>query len=339
MAEPRKYRLIFMGTPDFGARVLRRVARCSFCEVAAVYTRPDRPSGRGHRLVPSSVKELANYCGFPVFQPSSLASPDEQLHFATLRPDFLLVASYGLILPAAILAIPRFPPLNVHASLLPRYRGAAPVQRAIMENWQPDARTGVSIMRVDVKLDAGPVYAAQSVPIAGRTAGELLDLLADEGASLLLRVMRKMLAGDVAPVPQDETLVTYAAKLFKHESVVDWNRPAAAVHAHIRAMTPKPGARAVFRFCAQDRADSASPEQEYSFRLFPGNPLASPAEQTPGTLRHVKEGLLVACADCWYELLQVRPHGASTMHVRDFVNGRLRDQPPGFCGSAVRPLA
>jgi methionyl-tRNA formyltransferase len=325
-----------MGTPDFAARVLRRVAEWSFGEIAAVYTRPDKPAGRGHRLHPSSVKLLAEHCGFPVFQPSSFSPLEAQQEFAALRPDFLLVASYGLILPAAILAIPRFHPLNVHASLLPLYRGAAPVQRAIMENWQSDALTGVSIMRVDVKLDAGPVYAARSVSIAERTAGDLLDLLADEGASLLLRVMQKMLAGDAAPVPQDEALATYAAKICKRESFVDWDRPAAAVHAHVRAMTPNPGARAVFRFYAQGGADFADSGREFSFLLFPGKPVISSDRRTPGTLLRTGAGLQAACADGWYELRKVRPRGASTMHVRDFVNGRLRGLPLGFCGNAVQ---
>ena len=257
--------------------------------------------------------------------------------FAALRPDFLLVASYGLILPKTILTASRFPPLNVHASLLPRYRGAAPVQRAIMENWQPDAHTGVSIMRVEEKLDAGPVYAAQSVPIADRTAGEILDLLADGGASLLLQVMRKMLAGDAAPVPQDDAQATYAAKISKDESLVVWNRPSAAVHAHIRAMTPNPGARAFFRFYNQGGADPANSRCEFSFLLFPGRQADSSAGQKPGTLRHTGRYLQVACADRWYELLRIRPGGASTMHTRDFVNGRLRGLPPGLCGNAVQP--
>ncbi|MDR2056045.1 MAG: methionyl-tRNA formyltransferase [Desulfovibrio sp.] len=339
MVEPQRYRLIFMGTPDFAARVLQRVARCSFGEIAAVYTRPDSQAGRGHKVLPSSVKALARQCGFTVFQPPSLKSHEAQQEFAALRPDFLLVASYGLILPETILTIPRFPPLNVHASLLPQYRGAAPVQRAIMENWQPDGHTGVSIMRIDAKLDAGPVYAAQSVPIAERTAGELLDLLADEGASLLLRVMRKMLAGKIVPEPQDDAWATYAAKISKNESFIDWNRPAAAVHAHIRAMTPNPGARTVFRFYDQDMADPENPQREFPFLLFPGKPAASSAGVTPGSLHHVREGLRVACADCWYELHRVRPRGASTMHARDFVNGRLRGLRLGFCGSALQVLS
>jgi methionyl-tRNA formyltransferase len=324
-----------MGTPDFAASVLRRLAHCPFGDIAAVYTQPDRPAGRGHKVLPSAVKTLARHCGFPVFQPQTFRPLEAQHQFAALRPDFLLVASYGLILPEAVLGIPRFPPLNVHASLLPRYRGAAPVQRAVMENWQSDARTGVSIMRIDVKLDAGPVYAAKSIPIAEHSAGELLSLLAEEGASLLLQVMQKMLAGDAVSAPQDDALATYAPKISKHERGVVWNRPAAAVHAHIRAMTPSPGARAAFRFCSQDNAIPQCHEREFHLLVFPGKPAASSAGQAPGTLQRTREGLRVACGDCWYELLQIRPNGASTMHVRDFVNGRLRLLPLGFCGRAL----
>jgi methionyl-tRNA formyltransferase len=337
MAVPQRQRLIFMGTPDFASRVLRQIAHCPFGEIAAVYTRPDRPAGRGHRVLPSSVKMLAGQCGFPVFQPPGFSSLEAQQQIAALQPDFLLVASYGLILPEVVLKIPRLPPLNVHASLLPRYRGAAPVQRAIMENWQPGACTGVSIMRVVRKLDAGPVYAAQSVPIGGRTAGELLDLLADTGASLLSLVMQRMLAGEIVPVPQNDALATYAAKISRHESFVDWNRPAVAVHAHIRAMTPRPGARAVFRFYSPNRPDFA--ERKCSLLLLPGKTAASSADQAPGTLCHTREGLCVACGDRWYELLQIRPDGASTMRARDFVNGRLRGLPPGVCGSASPALS
>ncbi|MDR1660654.1 MAG: methionyl-tRNA formyltransferase [Desulfovibrio sp.] len=339
MADPQKQRLIFMGTPDFAARVLQQIRHCPFGEIAAVYTQPDRPYGRGHRILPSSVKILAQHYGFPVFQPPSFNFPEVHQELAALRPDFLLVASYGLILPEVVLTIPRFPPLNVHASLLPKYRGAAPVQRAIMENWQTGALTGVSIMRVDAKLDAGPVYAAQSVPVAGRTAGELLNLLADMGSSLLSRVMQEMLAGEIVPVPQNDALATYAAKISKRESFVDWNCTVAAVHAHIRAMTPNPGARAVFRFYDQRLTEPGSSGREFSLLLLPGEPTASSAGQIPGSLWHTEAGLCVACGDCWYELLQIRPGGASTMHVRDFVNGRLRGLPLGFCGSASRALS
>jgi methionyl-tRNA formyltransferase len=334
MAEPQKQRLIFMGTPDFAVRVLRRLAAWPLGKIVAVYTQPDRPAGRGHKLLPPPAKFFAHELGLPVFQPSSLKILEAQQEFANLRPDFLVVASYGLILPEAVLASPRLPSLNVHPSLLPLYRGAAPVQRAIMENWEPGALTGVSIMGINAKLDAGPVYASLPVPIAGHTAGELLDLLAEKGADILLSVMGKMLdKNPLRPLPQDDALATYADKVSKQESWVSWNRPVAAVHAHIRALTPAPGARAVLRFDADNHCGG-----EWPVLLTPGEFVSTPVDLPAGSLLWTGLVLRIICSDGWYELFQIRPQGGTTMPVRDFVNGRLRDLPSGPCGMAFSSL-
>lgn len=319
-----------MGTPDFAAVILKELAQWPRGEVVAVYTRPDKPAGRGHKLTPSPVKRVAQELDLPVLQPGSLKNVAIQAELAALQPDVLVVAAYGLILPDAVLAAPRLAPLNVHASLLPRYRGAAPIQRAIMENWGPDAQSGISIMRVASRLDAGPVYADAALPIAEHTAGSLHDALARLGADLLIRVLDDLLDGRAEAREQDESCADYAAKIGKEDGFIDWNRPAAQVHAHIRGVTPWPGARVIFAF-----AGEAEP---LPLLLAPGR-VGEPADDArPGELRHDADGLSVACADCWYRLLQVRPQGRKDMPVRDFINGRLRDLPEGICGRALPPV-
>ena len=220
-----------MGTPDLAAAVLRRLVRWPGGDVVAVYTQPDRPAGRGHKLTPSPVKKLALELGLPVHQPLNFRQEGAVDELAALKPDLLVVAAYGLILPQAVLDIPTVDTLNVHTSLLPRYRGAAPIQRAVMENWQPGDVTGVSIMRIVPALDAGPVYAQCEVPIGEHTAGSLHDVLAEAGGELLVTVLDKLRDGSAQPREQDESRVTYAAKLAKEDGYIDWDRPAAEVHA------------------------------------------------------------------------------------------------------------
>ena len=180
---------MFMGTPDFAVPTLRRLAVWPRGSLVAVYTQPDRPAGRGHKLSMPPVKSAALELGLPVEQPESFKDPAAVARLAAYAPDVLVVAAYGLLLPPSVLDLTRLAPLNVHASLLPRWRGAAPIQRAIMEDWQPDARTGVSIMRVVRQLDAGPVYASASLPLNDHTAGSLHDALAQLGADLLPQVL------------------------------------------------------------------------------------------------------------------------------------------------------
>lgn len=316
-----------MGTPDFAAVILSTLAQWPRGEILAVYTQPDRPAGRGHKLTSPPVKRLAQKLSFPVLQPQSLKCREAQEELAAFAPDVLVVAAYGLILPDPVLAAPRLAPLNVHASLLPRYRGAAPIQRVIMENWGPDAQAGVSIMRVSSRLDAGPVYAEAAMPIGEHTAGSLHDALADLGARLLLGVLDEILDGTATAEEQDESLASYAAKISKREGDVDWNRPAAAVHAQIRAVTPWPGARARFAF--------EGCEEPVSLLLSPGRVGEPLRGEAPGSLCRSLVGLSVACADRWYELVSVRPRDRKDMAARDFVNGFLRGLPEGRCGLAL----
>jgi methionyl-tRNA formyltransferase len=332
MAQEKKCRIVFMGTPDFATLSLQALSRWPRGEIVAVYTQPDRRAGRGHKLTMPAVKKLALELDLPVIQPSSFKDRQAQLQLASLEPDVLAVAAYGLLLPQAVLQIPRLATLNVHASLLPQFRGAAPIQRAIMAGWQPGATTGVSIMEIVPALDAGPVYACESVPIAEHTAGTLHDVLASSGAALLLRVLDQLLDGTAECREQDESRASYAAKITQQDSFIDWNRPVAQVHAHIRALSPRPGARLVF--------SSVLGPKTSLLLSTPGMPDTKTDLELPdpGSLYRDARDLLVACADGWYRIGCGRLPGSREMPMQDLFNGRLRALLPGPCGTAL-PLA
>ena len=322
-----------MGTPEFAAASLKRLAAWPSGEIVAVYTQPDRPAGRGHKLAESPVKKLALELGLPVLQPASLKGAEAQAELAAFKPDMLAVAAYGLILPDAVLAMPRLDSINVHASLLPGLRGAAPIQRAVIDGWQPDARAGISIMRIVSKLDAGPVFATDDLAIGEHTAGTLHDALADIGAELLVQVFDDILVGKATAVDQDDALATYAPKISKEDGYIDWSLPAAQVHARVRGVTPWPGARTVFETIGAD----GEHKPPLSLILAPGR-VGEPTDgATPGTIHAGAEGLSVACADNWYVLSTVRPQGKKDMSARDLLNGILRGLPKGQCGAARMP--
>jgi methionyl-tRNA formyltransferase len=230
-------RLIFMGTPDFAVPALDAIVAAGH-RIAAVYTRAPRPAGRGQAERPSPVHARALALGLPVRMPATLRDPAVQAEFAATGADAAVVVAYGLILPQPVLDAPRHGCLNIHASLLPRWRGAAPIQRAIMAG---DAETGVSIMRMEAGLDTGPVALAEAVPIGpGDTAGDLHDRLAALGARLVVEALARL--PDLAFLPQPEAGATYAAKIDKAEARVDWTRPAPEVDRLIRGLSPFPGA-------------------------------------------------------------------------------------------------
>ena len=333
MPQAKSCRIVFMGTPELAAVVLRRLADWPGGEVLAVYTQPDRPAGRGQKLRPSPVKEAALELGLPVRQPENFRDAESVAELAALAPDVLAVAAYGLILPQAVLDIPRLAPLNVHTSLLPRYRGAAPIQRAIMENWQPGAESGVSIMRMEKGLDTGPVYAQRRIALAEQTAGSLHDALAALGAEALLEVIGELCDGTAVAVPQDEGLASYAAKVFKEDGYVDWSLPLAAVHAQIRGVTPFPGARTLLQ--------AGELTEPLLLQIWPGEPEAFAGGERPvcGSLRRDKAGLSVACADGWYRLGRVRPPAKKEMDALALCNGLLQKMPLGISGTASRPEA
>ena len=229
-------RIIFMGTPDFAVPTLRALVAAGH-DVVAAYTQPPRPAHRGKRETPSAVHACADALGIAVRHPTSLKSSEAQAAFAALNADVAVVAAYGLILPQAILDAPQLGCLNVHGSILPRWRGAAPVQRAILAG---DRETGVAIMQMEAGLDTGPVRAEARTPVDGKTAGALAAELAELGASLMLRVLDD--PGAHPPVPQPEASVTYAPKIMKDEARIDWNLAAVQVERTVRAFAPGPGA-------------------------------------------------------------------------------------------------
>lgn len=232
-------RIIFMGTPDFAVPALQALLKAGH-EIAAVYTQPPRAAGRGMALRPSPVHQVAEAAGLEVLTPEKLKAADDQARFASFEADAAMVVAYGIILPKPILEATERGIFNIHASLLPRWRGAAPINRAIMAG---DAETGVSIMRVTEGLDAGPVCLAEGIEIGPDvTAGELHDTLAPLGAGLMVKALAALEEGTLHCQPQDDEAATYASKLTNAETRIDWAQPSRLVHDHIRGLAPYPGA-------------------------------------------------------------------------------------------------
>ena len=289
-------RIAFMGTPDFAVRALAALAGAGH-EIAAVYTQPPRPANRG-RLTPTPVHLRAEALGLPVHTPLSLKPEEEKAAFAALDLDCAVVAAYGLLLPKAVLEAPRHGCLNIHASLLPRWRGAAPIQRAILAG---DAETGVAIMQMEKGLDTGPVRLEGRLPIGRETAGELTDALGDLGARLMLKVLADLPGHP--PVVQPEQGVTYAHKIDKAEARIDWSLPGQAIDRLVRAMQPSPGAW----------FDSAGSR----VKLIAAEP--ADGSGAAGTL--IGDGV-VATGDGALRLLAVQPEGKPRMAAADWLRGR-----------------
>ncbi|GHE40169.1 methionyl-tRNA formyltransferase [Vulcaniibacterium thermophilum] len=299
-------RLIFAGTPDFAVPSLRAAARHN--EVVAVYTQPDRPAGRGRALTPSPVKREAIARGIPVLQPENFRSAPAREALRALQPDLMIVVAYGLILPQAVLDIPRFGCWNVHASLLPRWRGAAPIQRAIEAG---DTETGVCLMQMEKGLDTGPVLLAQKTPIGPEeTGGELHDRLAALGAQVLADGLGLLRAGiRPVPQPQPDAGVTYAHKLEKHEAKLDWSQPARALANKVRAFNPWPIAEAEL---AGERV-----------RIHGAIALDERVAAAPGTLvRASRDGIDVACGEGVLRLRTLQREGGRPVSAADYLNGR-----------------
>ena len=331
MAAPeQKMRVVFMGTPDFAATVLRHVAAWPGCEVVAAYCQPDRPAGRGPKLQPPAVKVLAQELGIPVFQPLNFKDEADRAALAGLRPDALVVAAYGLILPQSVLDIPTIGPFNVHGSLLPQYRGAAPIQRAIMDG---NHLTGITIMRMERGLDTGPMLLQRALGIGiDDTAATMHDELADLGGRLMVEVLRQYADGDPStPIPQEEALATYAAKLTKADGHIDWDEKAAVIHARIRGVTPWPGAQTVFLLPGRDPLPALLQPGRVGEAFTGGQP-------DPGTLIALRDGkLLIACRDALYEVSMLKPAGSKPMSAEAFWNGYCRSAGRDGCGRAVSP--
>ncbi len=303
-------RLVFAGTPDFAVPGLRACIEAG--DVVAVYTQPDRPAGRGRKLTPSPVKQAALAAGIPVEQPESLKSSAARQRLRDHAPDLLVVIAYGLILPRSVLAIPRLGCWNVHASLLPRWRGAAPIQRAILAG---DAETGVCLMQMEAGLDTGPVLLSASMPIgADDTGGTLHDRLADLGARVLADGLRRVSTGEpLHPVPQSEAGITYAHKLDKAEAKLDFSRPASELERKVRAFDPWPVAEADV---AGERVRVWRAE---SRDARPGTRDAQP----PGAIVAAgKHGIDIACGEGVLRILKLQRAGGRVIDAADYLNAR-----------------
>lgn len=301
-------RIIFMGTPAYAVPTLQALHEAGH-EIVAVYSQPPRPAGRrGLELKPSPVHEAAEGLGIPVFTPKSLKSDEEQAAFKALEADAAVVVAYGLLLPKPVLDAPRLGAWNGHASLLPRWRGAAPIQRAIMAG---DTETGVMIMQMDVGLDTGPVALTQTVDIsASMTAGELHDILAGLTADLMTDAMARLERGELPVRVQPEQGVSYAAKISKEETRVDFTRTALDVHNHIRGLAPAPGAW--FELQTADRAERV--------KLLASGVVAGGAQgEVPGTV--LDEQLTIACGEGAVRLLRLQKAGGKPLSAQDFLRG------------------
>lgn len=297
-------RIIFMGTPDFAVPTLMEIVGQGH-EVVAVYSQPPRPAGRGMEERKTPVHEKAELLGLPVFTPLSLKSEEEQAKFAALDADVAVVVAYGLLLPKAILDAPEHGCLNLHGSLLPRWRGAAPIQRAIMAG---DGETGVEVMRMGEGLDTGPVCMVERIAISDEmTAGDLHDKMMVLGADLMVRALAALSRGALSETEQAEDGVLYAQKIEKAESRVDFARPATEVHNHIRGLSPFPGA-----WCEMEIKGKRQRVKILRSQLVEG-------EGEPGTL--LSEDMTIACKDGAIRLLELQRAGKGAMKAQDFQRG------------------
>jgi methionyl-tRNA formyltransferase len=297
-------RLVFAGTPEFAAETLNVLIQ-SRHEIVAVYTQPDRPAGRGRKLTSSPVKELALQHQLNVFQPDSLKTPEAVEQLRALDADVMVVAAYGLLLPPEVLNVPRFGCLNIHASLLPRWRGAAPIQRAILAG---DTKTGITIMQMDKGLDTGAMLLKLNCPITRKdTASSLHDRLAKLGAEAIIIALDQL--STLATTPQNDGQATYAGKLTKQEAIIDWQRPAEELDRQVRAFNPWP--------VAQTSVNGQT------LRIWAAQPLTDNANATPGTVIACnKQGIDVACGEGVLRITRLQPAGSKPMDVPAFLNGR-----------------
>jgi methionyl-tRNA formyltransferase len=296
-----KLRLVFMGTPVFAVGALHWLRHASH-DIVGVYCQPPKPAGRGQKEQKSPVQTYAEEHGMPVFTPTSLRNSDEQKKFAALHADIAVVAAYGLILPKEILQAPRLGCLNIHASLLPRWRGAAPIQRAILAG---DTQTGITIMQMDEGLDTGAMLMKAAVPIhAHTTAPDLHDILAALGAKMIVQVVEQMAGSAINATPQPNDGVTYAAKLTRNDAAIDWQQAAAVIDRQIRALNPWPGA--FFKL------------NDENIKILVATPITSNG-MPPGTL--LDEQCSIACGNDALRITQLQRPGKMPTSGADFLRG------------------
>ena len=296
-------RVVFMGTPDIAATCLKRILADGF-EVVGVYTQPDRPKGRGMKLTASPVKEVALSAGIPVFQPETFREEETVQALRDLKPDICAVVAYGRILPQKVLDIPTFGCINIHASILPQYRGSAPYQWAVLDGQK---ETGVTAMYLVREMDAGDMIEVSKTPIGeNETAGELLDRLAELGAALLSRTLSRFTQGPVPATPQDESQVSYAPMLEKTMCPIDWTKTAQQVHDHVRGLQPWPVATMELK---------GQPFKVHETRIVPGS--GKPGE----ILGLTKTGLVIACGQGAVEIRVLQAQGGKRMTAPDYFRG------------------
>ncbi|CCE25091.1 methionyl-tRNA formyltransferase [Methylotuvimicrobium alcaliphilum] len=296
-------KIVFAGTPEFAVPTLRMLIDSNH-QICAVYTQPDRPAGRGRQLKPSPVKELAMQSGIPILQPESFKPDHHFQQLAAFEPDLLVVVAYGMLLPQQVLDLPTFGCINVHASLLPRWRGAAPIQRALIAG---DEKTGVTIMRMALKLDAGDMLHKEEYRITPKdTAGDLHDNLAKLGALGMSKVLPNIEDNTLRPEKQDESQVTYAAKLEKSEANLDWNESAEQLDLKIRGFNPWPVAQTRYK--------------DQVLRIWLAEPLSGLTDAEPGTLLKNGKHLDVATGDGLLRLLEVQLPGGKRISASAFIN-------------------
>ncbi len=317
---PSPLRIVFAGTPEFAAAHLRALLDWPGGEVIAVYSQPDRPAGRGKKLAMSPVKELALQHNLPVLQPLTLRNIDAQAELRALQPDIMIVVAYGLILPAAVLTTPRLGCINVHASILPRWRGAAPIQRAIEAG---DAETGVTIMQMDEGLDTGDMLNIVRCPITtDETAGSLHDKLAAIGAPALIAALKQLTANAAKPEKQNDILTCYATKITKDEAALDWRKSATVIDRQIRAFNPAPVAYGVI-----------DNERVKIYRALPeADRNANPSEIfIPGKILGAdKSGIVVSCGEhSRLRILDLQLPGGKMLNAGEVLNGRADLFKPG----------
>lgn len=297
-------RLAFAGTPDFAAIALRQLIAAGHT-IALVLTRPDKPSGRGLRVVASPVKALAEEHSLPLFQPASLKIADQQEPLKAAAPDLIVVAAYGLILPQAVLDLPKHGCMNIHASLLPRWRGAAPIQRAILAG---DSETGITIMQMDAGLDTGPMLLREVMPIeANETAGTLHDKLAHRGGKLIVRAIDELLHGRLNPTSQPESGATYAAKIDKREAEINWTTSAVEIERKVRAFNPVPGA--------------ATAWQGEPLKIWAAGAIAG-GMGSPGQVLHCSaDGIEIQCGSGRLIVRELQRGGGKRLTTPEFLRG------------------
>jgi methionyl-tRNA formyltransferase len=307
-------RIVFAGTPDFAVPALTALLASNH-QLVAVYTQPDRPSGRGRKLTASPVKHVAEEAGIPVYQPVSVRDTDAIQQLRDLQPEVMIVVAYGLILPLEVLEIPTKECINIHASLLPRWRGAAPIQRAIISG---DQQTGVTIMRMQETLDTGPILLQHSVSIQHQTSEQLFAQLAESGADALMSMMSAIELGALAPKIQDDSLATYAKKINKNEAKLDWQQPAQVLERLVRGLNPWPVANTLLKHKTLKIWQAQMVTNDTSIQV---NPALKPGQ----IVCDGRKQFYVMTGDGLLEILEVQLPGGKRLTAAQFLNAHQID--------------